>query len=285
MRNNPIKLLCPAKVNLTLEVLGRYPNGYHQIASVMQTISLADTLTMKKASDFTLECDQPSLSGAANLVLQAAHMFKAATGCPDGARLRLAKGIPEAAGLGGGSSDAAATLRGLNRLAGTGIPRVTLAEMAAALGSDAPFFVYGGAGLAEGRGEIITPLPLPAGVWLVLLHPPIVLTDKTRKLYEALTPEHYSKGERSQTLAQALNAGEPVKDDLLYNVFEEVAFNVFPGLEGYRQRLLQAGAAGVHLAGSGPTLFAVFTSWVDAEGVMKKLGELEVYLASTIGMP
>ncbi|MDP2935453.1 MAG: 4-(cytidine 5'-diphospho)-2-C-methyl-D-erythritol kinase, partial [Dehalococcoidia bacterium] len=251
-----------------MEVLGRYPNGYHQIASVMQTISLADTLTMKKASDFTLECDQPSLSGATNLVLQAAHMFKAATGCPDGARLRLAKGIPEAAGLGGGSSDAAATLRGLNRLSGVGIPRVKLAEMAAALGSDVPFFVYGGAGLAEGRGEIITPLPSPPGVWLALLHPPILLTDKTRKLYEALTPEHYSRGERSQTLAQALKAGEPVKDDLLYNVFEEVAFNVFPGLEGYRQRLLQAGAAGVHLAGSGPTLFAIFTSWVDAEGVM-----------------
>ena len=276
-------LACPAKINLTLEVLGRYPDGYHQIASVMQAISLADTLTLEPANEITFECDPPALAGPDNLVVRAARLLKETTGYRDGARLHLCKGIPEAAGLGGGSSDAAAALRGLDQLWGLGLPAERLLEMAAGLGSDAPFFLYGGTGLAEGRGEQLTPLPAPATTWLVLARPPVALPDKTRKLYGALTPLHYSRGERTQAMAEALREGRPLTGDMFFNVFEAVAPAAFPGIEEYKARLREAGGVGVHLAGSGPTIYAQFETKTRAEETLAKLEGLEVYLARTLG--
>ncbi len=151
-----------AKINLTLEVLGRREDGYHDIVSILQTIDLHDTLTLEPAQDMALECDQSELEGPDNLVLKAAALLREATGCHQGARLKLQKGIPLAAGLGGGSSDAAAALLGLSRLWGLGLSAEKLMPLAAKLGSDVPFFLYGGTAMAQGRGEIVRPLP-PAG--------------------------------------------------------------------------------------------------------------------------
>ena len=162
----------PAKVNLTLEVLGKRNDGYHEIASVMQAINLCDRLTFSIADDLSLITDTPGLDTKDNLVYRAASLLNDKTGVSAGAEIHLCKGIPVAAGLGGGSSDAAATLLGLNRLWGLHLARDELEELAAQLGSDVPFFLAGGAALAEGRGERITPLPSPPTSCLVFAFRP-----------------------------------------------------------------------------------------------------------------
>lgn len=270
---------CPAKVNLTLEVLGRYPDGFHQIASVMQAISLADTLTLELAGDIRFHCDQPRLAGDDNLVVRAARSLKEAAGYQGGARITLAKGIPEASGLGGGSSDAAAALKGLDQLWDLGLGPQRLHEMASALGSDVPFFLTGGTAMVTGRGDRLTPVRPPGTMWLVLLRPPLVLPEKTRQLYRALAPQQYTSGEHTRHLARALEDGKPLSRELLFNAFEQVAPRIFPGLEEYKLRFLEAGAPRAHLAGSGPTLFALFEDRPKAEEVKGRLDGMESYLA------
>jgi 4-diphosphocytidyl-2-C-methyl-D-erythritol kinase len=165
--------LAHAKINLTLDVLGRRPDGYHELRSVMQTVSLADELTVEAAPHLSLEVDRDGSSppghagvpeGRANLVWRAAEELRRRRGYQGGARLRLCKRIPAAAGLGGGSSDAAATLLSLNALWGLRCSRADLVEVAAALGSDVPFFLWGGTALVSVRGERVQPLLLPAHV-------------------------------------------------------------------------------------------------------------------------
>jgi len=151
-----------AKINLTLEALAKRADGYHEIVTVLQTVSLVDTLTFEPGESLDLSCNIPSLQSADNLVLKAATLLKEETGCLKGASIRLTKGIPIAAGLGSGATDAAATLVGLNRLWELNLPPQRLMELAANLGSDVPFFLCGGTALAKGRGEkVIPPPPAP----------------------------------------------------------------------------------------------------------------------------
>ncbi|MDP2726756.1 MAG: 4-(cytidine 5'-diphospho)-2-C-methyl-D-erythritol kinase, partial [Dehalococcoidia bacterium] len=234
------------------------------------------------AQDLLFQCDQPDLSGPDNLVLQAARLLKDATGYQGGARIHLAKRIPAAAGLGGGSSDAAAALQGLNQLWKLDLTRERLLEMASRLGSDVPFFLYGGTAEVEGRGNKVTPLPAPDKIWLVLLRPPLTLPEKTRRLYGSLNPRHFTGGEHTQALAEALLKGRALTEEMLFNVFEGVAPALFPSLEEYRSRLRGVGARKVHLAGSGPAIFALFDKRDVAEETLAGLSDLEVHLAHTI---
>jgi 4-diphosphocytidyl-2-C-methyl-D-erythritol kinase len=293
----------PAKVNWTLEVVGRRADGYHAIATVLSTIDLCDDLTLAPAPAWSLMVLAPpplrrALAAPDNLVARAALAFLAEAYPPSGAappprtwpppatagpaaRLRLRKRIPIAAGLGGGSSNAAATLRLLaayhgragteqfclrpphrppsaaearTRSAGD---RDLLQRVAARLGSDVPFFVRGGTQLATGRGEVLRPLPDPPPRWLVLLTPPITLERKTERLYAMLDPAHFTDGARSHALAERLAAGGTVEEADLYNVFETVAAAAFAGLNAYRRRLAATVGAPAHLCGAGPTLFAL----------------------------
>jgi 4-diphosphocytidyl-2-C-methyl-D-erythritol kinase len=171
--------------------------------------------------------------------------------------MRLSKAIPVAAGLGGGSSDAAAALLGLNRLWGLDLPPEALVDMAAQLGSDVPFFIHGGAALAEGRGERITPLPGAPPTELVIALPALTLANKTRRMYSLLTPTDHTDGSAARRLADAIRQGKPLADEQLFNVFDGPAFRTFPELERLRRALLAAGARSVHLAGSGPAVFAL----------------------------
>lgn len=275
-----------AKINLTLEVLGRFPDGYHRVASLLQTIALADRLHLEIGEGISLQCDWPELEGPDNSVLRAAKLLQEKGGFQRGARLRLEKAIPTAAGLGGHSSDAAAALLGLNRLWGLSLPLPRLRELASRLGSDVPFFLYGGTALAEGRGEQITPLPPLAQHWVVLLVPAVALPPhKTERLYQSLKEGHFTDGEMTRRTAMSLRAGQALSPSGLYNAFEQVAFSLFPGLEEARQRLREAGAPQVHLSGSGPTLFALFTQREEAEMVRQRLAEKgeKVYLVPTVG--
>jgi 4-diphosphocytidyl-2-C-methyl-D-erythritol kinase len=263
----------PAKINLTLEVLGRRPDGYHEIVSILQTIDLCDTLTVQSSRFLRviapgLDCDE-----ADNLVLKAAHLLRTATGCPLGAEMMLEKRIPAAAGLGGGSSDAATALAALNQFWELGLGSKALAELAARLGSDVPFFLGGATALVRGRGERLEALPPQAGLWVVLTVPPVIIPHKTRALYAAITPADYSDGSPSLDLAQRLRAGDPLPLQALGNVFERPAFTLYPLIGSYRQAMLVAGAPFVRLSGSGPALFTLYHARRDAQSLIHRLAD------------
>ena len=271
-----MKIKAHAKINLTLEALGRRPDGYHEVRTLLQTVDLADDLQIGASTRIELECSQPGLEGPDNLVWKAADALRKASGCDRGARIELKKHIPIGAGLGGGSSDAAATLRALNDLWELGMGDDELQPIAASLGSDVPFFLRGGTALGEGRGDRITGLPDTPRHWLVLAYPPEggatvpPGASKTARLYSLLTPENYSDGGRTRDLVHELKAGR-LRDDLLYNVFEGVAAAAFDGLRDARLEMQRAGAAGVHLSGAGPALYAFVPSREDGEGMARSI--------------
>ena len=249
-----MKALAHAKLNLTLEALGRRADGYHEVRTVMQAIDLSDRLQLDPAPELQVECSEPSLAGAGNLVWQAAQLLAQRVGQPPRARIRVEKRIPVGMGLGGGSSDAAAALLALNRLWNLNLPPTELTRLAADLGSDVAFFLQGGAALAQGRGESIEPLPSLPGTPLSLICPAATLTNKTSRLYRQLSPAHYSDGGITRRLAASLLTGR-LAEDQLHNVFEVVALTVFPGLEELYQAVLRCAGRKPHLTGAGPALF------------------------------
>jgi 4-diphosphocytidyl-2-C-methyl-D-erythritol kinase len=273
-----------AKINLVLEVLRRLPDGYHQIASVMQTIDLGDTIRLSPDSQITLVCSDSSLAGESNLVWRVALALREASGTAAGARIELEKRIPLAAGLGGGSSDAAATLLGLNELWGLGWEREKLARLGAELGLDIPFFVYGGTALVEGKGERVTPLQSPPVCSIVLVRPALFLPAKTASLYRRLDPADFSDGSRTADLVRFIAEGGRLSRARLFNVFERVVFEDYAVVRECRDKILQAGANEVHLSGSGPTLFSLMEDEGEAALVAEQLETegLEVYLCRTV---
>ena len=244
-----------AKVNLTLEVLGRRPDGYHEIVSVMQTVDLHDVLELTPADGVTLECDRPGLGTPDNLALRAAAALRTVAGVRDGVHIELRKGIPVAAGLGGGSSDAAAALLGLSRLWGLGMSVGDLTPLAASLGSDVPFFLRGGTAMVQGRGERVRPLPGINLQWLLIVTPAIEVPNKTASLYSALPPSSYTAGHLTRKLEARIRGGGDVPPQLLFNTFDDVAEEAYPGIREYLDTLYALGAREVHLTGSGPSLF------------------------------
>ena len=182
--------------------------------------------------------------------------------------------IPIAAGLGGGSSDAAAALRSLNDLWALELSTTRLAELASQLGSDVPFFLRGGTALATGRGELLESLPTPEGQWLVLVSPDIRLPGKTPALYGRLGPDDFTDGSETAKLADALRGGGVLPEECMANAFERVADDAFPGLDRHRNAMLEAGAERVHLSGSGPSLFALVRSKSAGDALRLRLGGL-----------
>lgn len=269
-----LKYYSPAKVNLVLEVLGKRPDGYHELRSIVQTIDLCDILYLEAADEVSFECTEPILNKPDNLVVAAAELLKENSGYGGGAKIRLEKHVPWGAGLGGGSSNAATTLLALNELWGLKLSVADLTSLAAGLGSDVPFFIRGGTALVEGRGERVTPLPALKPLWLVVVVPPhFGMPEKTRHLYSLLRPEHYTTGEAVSRALQILNAKGEIPPSLMYNTFDTVAFQAFPGLEHYWRTFHQAAAGHIHLAGSGPALFAVVKDHSRAEGLAASLAE------------
>ncbi len=261
-----------AKVNLTLEVLRRRGDGYHEVRTIMQAIDISDTLTFESATEINLVCSDSSLQNADNLVSKAALLLRDHANCREGARINLTKRIPGAAGLGGGSSNAAATLAGLNELWGLGLPLPDLAFLAAKLGSDVPFFLHGGTALAEGRGERITPLKRTLMNWIVLLFPEVAIPDKkTARLYGELSAKSFTTGDLTKGVVRRIETGLPLEDADLCNVFDDAAGVIFPGLEEFRKTAERKIGQRLHLAGSGPTLFAWCKEETNAMGIRQRL--------------
>jgi 4-diphosphocytidyl-2-C-methyl-D-erythritol kinase len=275
----------PAKINLTLEVLGERPDGFHEIRSVIQAIDLYDTLSFRSNHQLRFSCDNPEFIVEESLVSRAAAMLQEASGSAEGATIEIKKRIPMVAGLGGDSSDAAAVLSGLNKLWKLRLSPARLLEMAPGLGSDVPFFLYGGTALVEGRGEKVTRLPPLPRRWVVLLMPPFPrMSKKTTQLYASLKPSHYTDGQITEKLVKALNDRRGFRPSMLFNTFENTAFELFPKLKLYRDHFVKLGAYNVHLAGSGPALFALLDDKFQAENLYARceLQGLECYLAETL---
>lgn len=280
-----LKYLAPAKINLVLEVLGKRADGYHEIRSLVQTIGLCDVISFELADVISLECSESSLQSSDNLVVQAAELLRKVSGCQKGVKIKLEKRIPWGAGLGGGSSDGAATLLALNKLWKLKLKTSDLVELAARLGSDVPFFMYGGAALIQGRGEKVTPLSVSTPRWLVLLIPPLPkISNKTQQLYSRLDDRHFTDGQLVDRAVKIWSKDKQIASNLFFNVFDKVAFDAFPGLKAYWERFTEAGAQNIHLAGSGPALFAAVDNEKAARQICRRLRrqKLEVYIVSTI---
>lgn len=279
-----ITVKAPAKVNLTLEVLGKRPDGYHEIRSVLQTIDLYDTLYFRDARDISVICDLKGWSAEKSQVSKAADLLQEYAGVKNGAEIRIEKRIPLRTGLGGDSSDGVATLRGLNELWKLKLSEEKLMTLAAQLGSDAPFFVRGGTAVVSGRGEIVVPLPAVRKMRLVIIVPDIpVEPGKTARAYAALKPSHYTDGTITQKLADIIKVGKAVSSEPMFNVFEDVAVDVHPRLSYYISGCIRSGVA-IHLAGAGPALFAIFHDRDSAEAFCKTVDEhrARAYIVETV---
>lgn len=250
--------LARAKVNLGVEVLGRRPDGYHEVRTILATVSLADRLEALPAPRLQVRSTRPELGSESDLVIRAAQALICWAGLGEGALIRVEKRIPLAAGLGGGASDAAATLRLLRRLFRLrSLSEADLHRLGAALGADVPFFIRGGVALAAGRGDRLDPLPdLPPWPVVIALDregPP----DKTRRAYAALTADHWSAGEEVLKIAEGLVGGRWSAAEAPFNVFDLIAPQLYPDIDGLKARVIRAGARWVSLAGAGPALFTV----------------------------
>jgi 4-diphosphocytidyl-2-C-methyl-D-erythritol kinase len=279
--HNSVKLRSNAKVNLYLEVLGKRPDGYHDIETVFHSISLSDTLTITRVeSGFTLSTESSGVPrDGTNLALVAARRLLGEGG--GGVHIHLEKRIPVSAGLGGGSADAAASLVGVNRLFDLGLSEADLLRAAAEVGSDVPFMLKGGCALGQGRGEILTPSECLAPLSVVVAVPPIEVS--TRWAYESLRTGLTSSAGRGKIVLDALRARAVESfNSLLYNRFEELVLLRHPLVRKIKEGLMRAGAAGALMSGSGPAVFGIFEKEGDAEAIVARFKDegLSAYRSS-----
>ncbi|CAJ1317252.1 4-(cytidine 5'-diphospho)-2-C-methyl-D-erythritol kinase [Paenibacillus sp. PK4536] len=251
----------PAKINLMLDVLHKRPDGYHEVEMIMTMVDLADRLTITELSRDTIQIS--SQAGyipldEKNLAFQAAQKIKAKYNIKQGVHIHIDKQIPVAAGLAGGSSDAAAALRGLNRLWNLQIPHEDMMELGASIGSDVPFCITGGTALATGRGELLTPLTSPPDCWVVLAKPPINVS--TADVYGRFRADKIAKHPSALEMQKALeNKSFDEICHQLGNVLEDVTLTHYPQVQQLKQAMIQLGADGVLMSGSGPTVFGLIS--------------------------
>jgi len=255
-----LELIAPAKLNLVLEVTGRRLDGYHDIASVMQTIDLTDTVRLEVAPSIEIDVSGEAQRGVPregprNLVFGAAHALAEAAGDPNlGVHIDLEKRIPAGMGLGGGSTDAAAVLRGLNRLWNLDLAPQALGEVAAAIGSDVAFFLYGGTATVGGRGEQVELMPDVEALDMTLFLTGMETEDKTRRMYSMLSPADFTDGDKTCEAAESLRRGQPLSQLDLYNAFDRHIGELAPQVAS-AMALCREERIAVFAAGSGPGFF------------------------------
>ena len=278
----------PAKLNLTLDVLGRREDGYHDLKMVMQSITLADRLTLRpgRAPGIQVSSSFHFLpTGEKNLAGKAAVCFYQALGRP--ARdldISITKHVPVCAGMAGGSSDAAAVLRALNRLEGDPFSPEELAHVGEAVGSDVPYCVLGCTALAQGRGEVLTPLPPLPHCWVVACKPDFPVS--TPELFARIDSCRIRRRPDADGLIAALEQGDLMEvARRMYNVFEDVLpERQFARVADIKNTLIQQGALGANMSGTGPTAFGLFSSQSQAQAAYDVLKQRyqEVFLAETV---
>ena len=260
-----MQVLAPAKINLSLRILSRRDDGFHEIESFIAPISLCDEITIDKkeaGQGIDFRCDDPSVpQGEENLVVRAANAFFQQTKRKGDASIQLKKKIPHGAGLGGGSSDAASTLLALNQLFETNLPREALAELAAEIGSDVPFFVFESAALCRGRGELVTPQKLQGSLSILLLKPE----------FSVSTAWAYQRWQDSREISGFNYAAQEFQEHRFVNDLERPVFEKFVFLAQMKTWLLQQPEVDAALlSGSGSTVFAVMRASVDGDQLAKR---------------
>jgi 4-diphosphocytidyl-2-C-methyl-D-erythritol kinase len=262
-----IRVRCPAKINLGLWILGKRDDGYHEVDTILQSVTLEDELTLERAPNgFALETRGLSIPPVGpNLVERAWDLIsdRASASKSGGIRARLMKRIPIGAGLGGGSSDAAGFLAGANHLLALGLTDIELKSLGARLGSDVPFFFRGGTARATGRGEMVRQLCPIEPFWAILVSPPIAISTTWAygRVKFHLTPEP----SRANLLASAIGSREwGAVADAMHNVFEDVVLPEFPSLAELKRSLIGCGAVRALMSGSGSTLYGVVSSFDEA---------------------
>lgn len=259
MRIMKLSIKAPAKINLTLDVLHKRDDGYHEVEMVMTTIDLADRieLTLLSEAHIKIDCSASFVpADDRNLAYQAAKLLQERYEVKQGVSLSIDKQIPVAAGLAGGSSNAAATIKGLNQLWSLGLTLEEMASLGTELGSDVAFCVYGGTALATGRGEIITRLPTPPPFWVILAKPPMGVS--TANIYGKLSVADIKEHPDTQRMIRAIserNFSEIASS--LGNVLEIVTLREHPEVLHIKEQMRRFGADGVLMSGSGPTVYAI----------------------------
>lgn len=267
----------PCKVNLILNILGQRADGFHELETVMQTVNLCDEMTFVRAgASLQLTCSHPELpADAKNLAHRAATSFLAAAKISDGVKIHLQKNLPLAGGIGGGSANAAVTFTALNQLFGAPLSPEKLHELAAALGSDVPFFLYDKPALATGRGEKVQTLenfPVLKGKAFFLAHPGFgISTPWSYQNLARFPKDQNGTAGRAQKLVAALKSNNwPAVTDGIYNSLEAPAFDKFPVLQLYKDFLREHGALVSLMSGSGSTTFAIAENLAAAEILAEK---------------
>ncbi|SFA49465.1 4-diphosphocytidyl-2-C-methyl-D-erythritol kinase [Parageobacillus thermantarcticus] len=248
----------PAKINLSLDVLHKRPDGYHEVKMVMTTIDLADRIELIPRSDDAIQIISQNRfvpDDDRNLAYQAAKVLKDTFGIKQGVAISITKNIPVAAGLAGGSSDAAATLRGLNKLWRLGLTLDELAELGAQIGSDVPFCVYGGTAVATGRGEKIMPIASPPPCWVILAKPSIGVS--TAEVYRNLKLDEIRHPDVDGMVEAIESQDYAAICKLVGNVLEEVTLKMHPEVAHIKEQMKRFGADAALMSGSGPTVFGL----------------------------
>lgn len=270
---NQVELKALAKINLGLDVLGRRENGYHDVRMIMQSIYLYDTvkLTKQKEPGIWIETNLGFLpTGENNIAYKAAKMLIDEFGIDEGIRIRLDKHIPVAAGLAGGSSNAAAVLFGMNRMFGLHLSMEELKERGVKLGADVPYCIMRGTVLAEGIGEELSVLPPMPKCAVLIAKPPVSVS--TKAVYEALDSKEITEHPDIDRIIDGLKAGDLRKiASSMGNVLEDVTIPMHPVIAEIKQEMLDAGALGAMMSGSGPTVFGLFESRAAAKAAQKKI--------------
>jgi 4-diphosphocytidyl-2-C-methyl-D-erythritol kinase len=261
-----------AKINLTLDVLRKREDGYHDLETIIHTLYLHDGITLREASQgITITCDDASVpTDTRNLVYRAASLLQKTFGVERGVEIEITKHIPIASGLGGGSSDAAVTLLGLIQMWKLRVDRRSLFDLAARIGSDVPFFLAGGAAIVRGRGEQVEPLPALPSTWVVLARPPLEISTAWAYAHLDLT----ALRRRPDTLAmqEALRARDvPRAARLLCNVFEELVIPQHPVVGELKERMTRLGAYGAAMTGTGPVVYGLVPDEGTAQRIAREL--------------
>jgi len=286
---NVISLKAPAKVNLFLEILGKRDDGYHEIETIMQEIDLADSLQFEETQEgVTLECNDKNIpANQDNLVCKAANLILEECGIRKGVIINLEKNIPVGAGLGGGSSDAATTLKALNSLWKVGLNNEELMGFAAKLGSDIPFFINGKTALCRGRGELITPVEVRNRMDYIILFPRVHISTET--IYKNLKIDLTKKRKDVSFFLDALKYSEVAGiSKLLFNRLEEIIFATYPDLLQVKSTLESFDFCGLSISGSGSAFFGLCNDRHQAEVIKSKIelsGMGNVFVATNVITP
>lgn len=276
----------PAKINLSLDILGVRDDGYHDVEMIMTTIDLYDRIELNSLIENKIKVSLWSRyvpNDERNLAYKAAAALKRKYAISKGIHIKIEKNIPVSAGLGGGSSDAAAVLRGLNRLWSLNLSLDELAEIGATIGSDVPFCVHGKTAIAKGRGEIIEKLPSPPSCWVVLAKPDIGVSTKT--IFKRYVHEK-RPGPVKNEIIQALHENDFLKlSQTIENVLEPVTFKLHPEVKKMKEKMSKYGAAGVLMSGSGPTIYGLVKQQSKAKSIYNGMRGFcnEVYIVRLLG--